>query len=125
MTSNFYGLPKIHKSKEIEQNLKECNRTYVKIPAPTDLKLRPIIAGQSSSTQGLSNLLDILLKPFGQRVPSFIQDDMEFLNYKSDTVQPDTLQVSFDITSLYTNILIRKKYMGDFHTRRIKNRARK
>ena len=77
-TSNFYGLPKIHKSKEIEQSIKECNRTYVKIPAPTDLKLRPIIAGPSSSTQRLSNLLDILLKPLCQRVPSFIRDDMDF-----------------------------------------------
>ena len=29
---------------------------------------------------------------------------MDFLNYIPDTVQPDTLLVSFDVTSLYTNI---------------------
>ena len=45
-----------------------------------------------------------MLKPLCQRVPRFIRDDMDFLNYIPDTVQPDTLIVSFDVTSLYTNI---------------------
>ena len=103
-TSNFYGLPKIHKSKEIRENIQGNQDTYVKIPRPSDLKLRPIVAGPSSSTQRLSNLLDLILKPLCQKVPSFIRDDLDFLKYIPEKVQENTLLVSFDVISLYTNI---------------------
>ncbi|XP_061168845.1 uncharacterized protein LOC133178101 [Saccostrea echinata] len=103
-TSHFYGLLKIHKCKEIQKNVKKCNSTYIKLPRPNDLKLRPIIAGPASSTQRLSNLLDIILKPLCTKVTSYVRDDMDFLNYIPQTVPRDTLLVSFDVTSLYTNI---------------------
>ncbi|KAK3098881.1 hypothetical protein FSP39_023944 [Pinctada imbricata] len=104
ITSNFYGLPKIHKSRDIQENIQNCREAHVKIPKPEDLKLRPIIAGPSCSTQRLSNLLDILLKPLCKKVPSFIRDDMDFLNYIPESVPQNTILVSFDVTSLYTNI---------------------
>ena len=66
--------------------------------------LRPTIAGPSCPTQRLSNLLDIILKPLCTEVPSFIRDDMDFLHHIPDTVKEDTTLVSFDVTSLYTNI---------------------
>ena len=103
-SSIFYGLPKIHKSKEIQENIRNCSGTHIKISKPDDLKLRPIIAGPSCSTQRLSNLLDILLKPLCKKVPSFIRDDMDFLNYIPENVPLNTILVSFDVTSLYTNI---------------------
>ena len=103
-SSNFYGLPKIHKSKDIQHNIKDKNAEYVMLPRPTDLKLRPIIAGPASSTQRLSNLLDIILKPLCKMVPSFIRDDLDFLNYIPTRVSKETILVSFDVTSLYTNI---------------------
>lgn len=102
--SNFYGLPKIHKSKEILNHLRDKKSKYVQIPKPKDLKLRPIIGGPSSNTQRLSNLLDIILKPLCKMVPSFIRDDLDFLNYIPNSVNEGTLLVSFDVTSLYTNI---------------------
>ncbi|CAG2246104.1 unnamed protein product [Mytilus edulis] len=94
-TSNFYGLPKIHKSKEIQDHVENCDSMYIKINRPTDLKIRPIIAGPSCSTQRLSNLLDILLKPLCIKVPSFVRDDMDFLNYIPDRVPLDTILVTF------------------------------
>ncbi|KAK3098186.1 hypothetical protein FSP39_017007 [Pinctada imbricata] len=42
ITSNFYGLPKIHKSRDIQKNIQNCREAHVKIPNPEDLKLRPI-----------------------------------------------------------------------------------
>ncbi|VDI57978.1 Hypothetical predicted protein, partial [Mytilus galloprovincialis] len=97
-TSNFYGLPKIHKSKEIQDHVENCDSMYIKINRPTDLKIRPIIAGPSCSTQRLSNLLDILLKPLCIKVPSFVRDDMDFLNYIPDRVPLDTiLKIGSDI----------------------------
>ena len=103
-TSNFYGLPKIHKSKEIQEGLKDKSSFYVKLPRPSDLKLRPIVAGPVCSTHRLSNMLDIILKPLCKLVPSYVRDDMDFLSYIPDTVDENTQMVSFDVTSLYTNI---------------------
>ena len=103
-TSNFYGLPKVHKSKQIQDGIQDADSFYIKLPRPTDLKLRPIVAGPCCPTQRLSNLLDIILKPLCKLVPSFVKDDMDFLRHIPDTVEENTLLVSFDVTSLYTNI---------------------
>lgn len=78
-TSNFYGLPKIHKSKQIQTGKHNLCEPYIKLPRPTDLKLRPIVAGSSCPTQRLSNFLDIILKPLCKLIPSYIRDDMDFL----------------------------------------------
>ncbi|KAK3091940.1 hypothetical protein FSP39_023867 [Pinctada imbricata] len=103
-SSNFYGLPKIHKSKEIQHGIQAKNATYVKLPQPGDLKLRPIVAGPACPTHRLSNLLDIILKALCKLVPSYIRDDIDFLNYIPDSVDANTKLISFDVTSLYTNI---------------------
>ena len=55
-TSNFYGLPKIHKSKLIQNAIKE-QKGYVHIIEQSDLKLRPIVAGPICLTRPLSNLI--------------------------------------------------------------------
>lgn len=103
-TSNFYGLPKVHKSKQIQSAVKEQNSEYVILNAPTDLKLRPIIAGPSCPTNRLSNLIDIILKPLCTCVPSFIRDDIHFLSKLPERSQTDCTLVTFDVSSLYTNI---------------------
>ena len=63
-TSNFYGLPKIHTSKLIQNAIKEQQKEYAHIIEPSDLKLRPIVAGPIFPTRPLSNLIDIVLKYF-------------------------------------------------------------
>ena len=50
-TSKFYGLPKIHKSKLIQNGIKEQQKEYVDIIEPSDLKLRPIVAGPVCPTR--------------------------------------------------------------------------
>ena len=69
-TSQFYGLPKIHKSKTISEKCKIANSSYVEVQNVNDLKLRPIVAGPSCLTHRLSNLLDILLRPYTKHVKS-------------------------------------------------------
>ena len=46
-TSNFYGLPEIHKSQHIKEAIKEQNTEYIKLPLPPPphLKMRPIVDG--------------------------------------------------------------------------------
>ena len=103
-TSNFYGLPKIHKSKLIQNAIKEQQKEYVHIIEPSDLKLRPIVAGPICPTRPLSNLIDILLKPFLLHVKSYVKDNLDFLSKCSRENYEDTLLVTFDVVNLYTNI---------------------
>lgn len=102
--SNFYGLPKVHKSKTIQEAVTEQNTSFIEILRPDDLKLRPIVAGPESATQRLSQFLDLILKPLCPTIPSYIKDDMDFLKYIPETVPANTILTSFDVTSLYTNI---------------------
>ena len=103
-TSNFYGLPKVHKSKQIEAAVQQQNSPFIEIQSPEDLKFRPIVAGPQCPTHRLSHFIDLILKPLCQYVPSFIRDDFDFLNHLPTDIDQDAILVSFDVVSLYTNI---------------------
>ena len=85
-TARFYLLPKIHKPNN---------------PG------RPIVSGNGSPTERISEFVDSFLKPLVCRIPSFIKDTKDFL-HKLDEVKhqiPDSaILVTFDVSSLYTNI---------------------
>ena len=102
--SNFYGLPKVHKSKIISDECTKNPSYYSEINKPSDLKLRPIVAGPNCETHRLSNFLDILLKPLVHKVKSYIKDTTDFLNNLPENTEYDTKLVSFDVTNLYSNI---------------------
>ena len=78
-SSNFYGLPKIHKSKIISKAIEEQGSEYISCFQPKDLKLRPIVAGDKCSTKRLNNFVDILLKPLLSKIKSYVKDDFDFL----------------------------------------------
>ena len=78
-TSNFYGLPKTHKSWTINNAIKKQNTTYVKAAPLTDVLFRPIVAGPSSPSHRLSNFIDITSKPLCNKVPSFYSRLLRFL----------------------------------------------
>ena len=101
-TSNFYGLPKIRKSKIIQEAIQVQSSEYVKIYEPPDLTLRPIVAGPNCPTRGLSNLVDILLKPFPIYIKSYI--NLYFLAKCSRENKWDTILTTFDVVGLYSNI---------------------
>ena len=104
-TSNFYGLPKVYKSKQINVKCKSANSGYAEITDKiSDLKLRPIVAGPSCHTHRLSNLIDILLRPYTEHVTSYLRDTTDLLNNLPDTIPKDTILTSFDIEALYSNI---------------------
>ena len=79
-TSNFYGLPKIDKSKLIQNAIREQQKEFVHIIEQSDLKLRPIVAGPIRPTRTFSDLTDILLKPFLLHVKSYVKDNLDFLS---------------------------------------------
>ena len=49
--------------------------------------------------------MDTLLQPIAQTQPSYIKDTTDFINFIEKTkIDQDTILVSMDVTSLYTNI---------------------
>ena len=104
--SNIYGLPKVHKSKEINEAIQQLKAEYIEIKSPSDLTFRPIVAGPSCPTSRISHIVDILIKPLQEVTKSYIRDDIDFLSKiprKVNSKHGHTL-VTFDVESLYTNI---------------------
>ena len=88
-TSSLYLLPKIHKIKQRGE-----------FPAG-----RPIISANGSPTERISAFVDENIKGAVPLLPSFIKDTTDFIYKIENIIIPDNcLLVSFDVTSLYTNI---------------------
>ena len=103
-TSNFYDRPKIHKSEIAHKAIKEQNKELTTILEPKGLKLRPIVRGRKCPARRFSNCLYLILKPVTKYVKSNIKDNIEFLKTCNRNVTYDTVLVTFDVCSLYTNI---------------------
>ena len=102
--SNFYGLPKIHKCNQIKDAIAQQNKEYIICPEPHDLTFRPIVGSPQAPTQRLSNLIDILLKPFCNHIDSYLKDSLDFLHILPDSTRTDSILTTFDITNMYSNI---------------------
>ena len=98
--SNFYGLPKVRKSKIIQETIQVQNNEYIKIYEPSDLTLRPTVAGPNFPTCRLSNLVDMLLKPFLIHIKSYIKDNLNFLAKCSRKNKWDTILTNIQIFSM-------------------------
>ena len=102
--SKFYILPKTHKCAEILNKIKEESADYIQMPMPDDLKGRPINGGVKSVTQGISKLMEKILKPLVMHLKTFIKDEFDFIRKIPGTVPSNIYAVSCDVTSLYTSI---------------------
>ena len=66
---------------------------------------RPIISGCDGPTERISSFVDTLLQLIARTQPSYIKDTTDFINFLERTkIGQDTILVSMDVTSLYTNI---------------------
>jgi len=80
----FYTLTKIHKANPVG---------------------RPIISGCEGPTERISSFVDSLLQPIAKLQNSYLKDTTDFINFLESTEVPEnTILVSMDVTSLYTNI---------------------
>ena len=77
--SNFHELPKVHKCKQINEAIPQQNNKYIEIHEPDDVTVRPILGGQNCPTRPLSQLIDIVLKPFKIHIKSYVKDNLVFL----------------------------------------------
>jgi hypothetical protein len=104
VTSNFYGLPKIHKSMEIKNAIGLIKQSVISIENPVDLKFRPIVAGPSCPTHRLSHMLDVILQPYIKYVNANVVDSVDLLNKLPQTLSDSEFFVTLDVKSLYSNI---------------------
>jgi len=80
----FYILPKLHKS---------------------TLKSRPIISNINHPTEKISEYLDWVINPTAQRAKSYLKNSNQvLLDLKTIKPDDDTILITADISSLYTNI---------------------
>ena len=85
--SRFSILPKIHKSRQTPSG-------------------RPIVSANDYPTERISEYASNILNPLVFKLPSFIKDTTHFLNKLSSlgNLPNNSLLVSLDVSSLYTNI---------------------
>ena len=82
----FYGLPKIHKP---------------------DVPLRPIVASRGSATYNLAQHLTKILKPLVGNTQHHVLNSSSFIQEIKDLhLGPNDVMVSFDVVSLFTNVLV-------------------
>ena len=66
---------------------------------------RPIISRCDGLTERISSFIDSLLQPIMKEQQSYLKDTTHFINIVEGTIVPkNTILVSMDVTSLYTNI---------------------
>ena len=114
----FYTLPKLHKLKQLisskynhshlintltntEQITQVANSLDIRPP------YRPIVSCKGTLTEHISGHVDSILQNFLDKIPSFLKDTTDFLCKLNDIthlVTPDSLLVTMDVNSLYTNI---------------------
>ena len=102
--SNFYGLPKIHRSSQISEAINKQRSEIINIVRPNDLKLRPIIAGPACPTHRLSHFIDLILQPLTTEVSSYIKDDFDILRKLPAEVNKNFQMATYDVENLYGNI---------------------
>ena len=93
-----------HKSKILQKAIKQQNKDLTTISEPKDVKLKIIVGGPKCPTRRLVSFLDIILKPLTKHFKSNIKDYIEFFKACKRNVTDDTVLLTFNVYSLYTNI---------------------
>ena len=89
-----------------ELEYKNLNKFYAlaKVHKPT-LQLRPIVSNSNTIFEGLSKWLDFKLKPYLLQTRSYLKDSDSLIDDLATlTAEDDDMLVTYDISSLYTNI---------------------
>ena len=78
---------------------------YVTHKKTTPIPTRPIVSGCSGPNENIFRFLSFLLNPVVKRTKSYVRDSKHFVNMiESTPIRPNSLLVTMDVGSLYTNI---------------------
>ena len=88
----------------ISEAIHQQNNEYIEINEPDDLTLRPIVGAPNCPTRPLSQLIDIILKPFLIHINSYVKDNLDFLRKCSRKKMTQLLLLSLT-EKAYTQVL--------------------
>ena len=102
--SNFYMLPKLHKSKELKDILMAKNSEYINVDKILTIESTPIVAGPCYHTSVVSQILDVVTEPTLSFIKHILKDSFDFIDQIGTQCTGHTILSTCDIKSLYTNI---------------------
>ena len=103
-TLNFYMLPKLHKSKELNDIIMAKNSEYVNVDKILTIEDRSIVAGPCYHTSVVSQFLHVLMEPTPSFIKHILKDSFDFIDRIDTQCTVNTILSTCDLKSLYTNI---------------------
>ena len=76
--SNFYMLPKLYKSKKINEIIEIKRTECIQIDEDISVKGRPIVAGPVFHTSGISEFLHCIMEPALSLIPHIVKGSFDF-----------------------------------------------
>ena len=102
--SNFYMLPKLHKSEELNNIILAKNSEYINVDKILTIEFRPIVAGPCYHTSVVSQILHVIMEPTLSFIKHILKDSFDFIDRIDTQYTVNTILSTCDIKSLYTNI---------------------
>ena len=96
-------LPKLHKSKEINEIIEIKRTGYIQIDEDILIQGRPIVAGPVFHTSGISEILHCIMEPVLSSIPHIVRL-FDLTQRLEKQCENNTLLSTCDIKSLYTNL---------------------
>ena len=114
----FYALPKLHKLSHLVSTKSNSHMTDGNLINTTQLidkannlnirpPYRPIVSSKRTLTEHISGYVDSILQPLLHNIPSLITYTNDFLRKLNDInhlITPESIMITMDVSSLYTNI---------------------
>ena len=97
-------LPKLHKSKRINEIIQKQQCEYVNIEENIIIEACAIVAGSVYHTNHISEIFRIIMEPLLAMISHIAQDSFNFKNKLDEHCPNETTLSISDIKSLYTNI---------------------
>ena len=102
--SNFYMLPKLHKSKELNDINMVANIAHINVDKILTIEGRPIVVGPSYHTSVVSQILHVIMEPILSFIKHILKDSFDFIDQIDTLCTVNTILSTCDIKSLHTNI---------------------
>ena len=97
-------LPKLHKSREINEIIEIKRTEYSQIDEDILIEGWPIAAGSAFHTSGISEILHCIMEPALSLILHIVKDSFDFTQRLEKQCQNNTLLSMGNIKFLYTNI---------------------
>ena len=102
--SNFHMLPKLYKSKELDDIIMAKNSEYINVDKILTIEGRSIVAGLCYYTSAFSQILYVIMEPTLSFIKHILKDSFDFIDRIDTQCTVNTILSICDIKSLSTNI---------------------